>query len=323
MRLSLSDKTTRVPGLPSVLDIEPTTVCNLKCKMCQVPLGYFGDHHLSFEDFRRILAQFPHLVRIKLQGMGEPFLNKDIFKMISHAGSRDIVVCTTTNGVPVSETMARKILESGLDEIYFSVDGATSETFESIRTGARFDRVITNLRQLVEMKGNSKKPLIGVWFVSLKENTRELPDLVRLCSKIGVQRLAVQLDLCYWGKDDLREKIEEYELEANEKDRYLREAERLAEEHKLEFIIQEEKLAPGKMCDWPWYSAYITAEGKVVPCCLIADAKLINMGDLGKEQIKDIWNGAAYQAFRKSLIDGNIPDYCRNCFPETDRSPES
>ncbi len=316
LRGGLFRKSSKVHFLPSVLDIEPTTRCNLKCKMCQVPNGYFGKIDMSFDDFKSIIDQFPHLIRIKLQGMGEPFLNKEIFRMIEYAASKGIVVGTTTNGVLIDEDMCRKILNSGLSEIYFSIDGATKQTFEDIRTGANFDVVIENMKRLVKMKGTAKTPLIAVWFVSMKENIHELPQLVTLCKDIGVQRLTAQLDICFWGKKDLEEKVRHYMLGENIELQHIQRAEALAREHSIAFIVNQEKLPPGKLCDWPWSSAYITAEGKVVPCCLIADAKMVNFGSLRGEGIKTIWNNPSYRAFRKSLLDGKIPEYCKDCFPD-------
>ena len=315
LKLGLRRKSVRVPVLPSVLDIEPTTTCNLKCKMCQVPMGYLGNFHLGLDDFKNIIDQLPHLLRIKLQGMGEPFLNRYFFEMVDYACSRGITVGTTTNGMLVDEKKCRAIIDSGLDEIYFSLDGATRETFEEIRAGAEFEVVIANIKRLLEMKGGSSKPIVGVWFVGMKSNIRELPDLVRLCQELGVQRLAVQVDMCAWGKDDLDRTLDAYRLEPADLD-YVHRARALAAEQQLEFIVNEEKLPPGRLCDWPWYSAYVTAESKVVPCCFIADAKVVNFGSLKDQSFKDIWNSPAYQAFRQAHLEGDIPAYCRRCYPD-------
>jgi radical SAM protein with 4Fe4S-binding SPASM domain len=315
LKLGLRHKSTRVPVLPSVLDIEPTTTCNLKCKMCQVPMGYLGNFHLGLDDFKRVVGQFPHLLRIKLQGMGEPFLNRHFFEMVAHAKGKGITVGTTTNGMLVDEGKSRAILESGLDEIYFSLDGATKETFEEIRGGAQFETVVANIKRLIEMKGMVAAPIVGVWFVGMKSNIRELPDLVRLCRELRVDRLAVQVDMCAWGKDDLDQKVESFRLEPADLD-YVRRAQVLALELQLEFILNEEKIPAGKLCDWPWYSAYITAESKVVPCCLIADAKVVNFGSLKEQSIQEIWNSTAYQDFRRAHLSGEIPAYCRRCYPD-------
>lgn len=315
LKLGLRRKSARVPVLPSVLDIEPTTTCNLKCKMCQVPLGVLGNFHLGLDEFKHIVAQFPRLHRIKLQGMGEPFLNRHFFEMVAHAKGRGITVGTTTNGMLAGEAKCRAILESGLDEIYFSLDGATRETFEEIRAGAVFDTVVANIRRLVELRGSSGLPIVGVWFVGMKSNIRELPDLVRLCKELGVDRLAVQVDMCAWGKDDLNRKVDSFRLEPADLD-FVRRAQVLAMELKLAFILNEEKIPAGKLCDWPWYSAYITAESKVVPCCLIADAKVASFGSLKEQSFRDIWNSPAYREFRQAHLEGKIPSYCRNCYPQ-------
>jgi pyrroloquinoline quinone biosynthesis protein E len=315
LKLGLRRKTDRVSSLPSVIDIEPTTTCNLKCKMCQVPLGVLGNFHLGLDEFKHVIDQFPRLMRIKLQGMGEPILNKHFFDMVRQAKRRGIVVGTSTNGMLVDQRKARAIVDSGLDEIYFSLDGAVKQTFEEIRAGAVFETVVDNIRRLVAMKGGAAAPIVGVWFVGMKGNIRELPELVRLSKELGVDRLAAQVDMCAWGKDDLDRSLDDFRLEPDDLE-YVRQAQSLAAGLGLEFIYNEQKIPAGKSCDWPWYSTYITAESKVVPCCFIADAQVACFGNLKEQSFEEIWNSPAYRAFRRAHLDGEIPSYCRPCYPD-------
>ena len=65
----------RAPFLPVTIDIEPNNTCNFRCPHCQVPYWSKPAAFLDAERLARILRQLPRLVRIKLQGMGEPLFD--------------------------------------------------------------------------------------------------------------------------------------------------------------------------------------------------------------------------------------------------------
>ena len=190
--------------LPPSVDIEPTIRCNLKCKFCQVPTWNRKADDLTFEQFKRILDQFPNLIKLKLQGMGETFINKDIFKMIDYAAGKDLFIKTTTNATLLNPDMCKKIIISKLDELVISLDGSTKETYEAIRKGAKFDDVIKKIEYLSNLKKKFKSgPKLSVWFVGTELNMKELPDLVKLCKKLGLDQLTIQTSLNMWGDDAL------------------------------------------------------------------------------------------------------------------------
>jgi MoaA/NifB/PqqE/SkfB family radical SAM enzyme len=115
--------------------------------------------------------------------MGEPLLNPDFFKMVKHCKNRGIDVSTFTNGTLITEDVATEIVSSGLKELWISIDGATAETYEDIRPGASFDRVLRGIELIVSArrtkKGNQLR--LGLWFIAMERNIHELPLLVELC----------------------------------------------------------------------------------------------------------------------------------------------
>ena len=58
--------------------------------------------------------------------------------------------------------------------------------------------------------------------------------------------------------------------------------------------------------------SYVTVEGDVTPCCNYYDSREIKLGNVFEESIEDIWNGEAYQALRRTLAQGELPDICRS-----------
>src|SRR5208283_3330692 len=63
-------------------------------------------------------------------------------------GIKHVVI--STNASILDKKRSLSLLDSGLDEIMFSVDGYTKETFEAIRTGLHYETVLRNILGFLE-----------------------------------------------------------------------------------------------------------------------------------------------------------------------------
>ena len=172
------------------IDVEPVAACNLKCEFCQVP-GWNRASETKPMDiglYKKIVDQFPQLEHVKLQGMGEPFLNKKLTEMIRYATKRNIATRVTTNGTLLNPELNAEILEAGLTSLVFSFDGATKQTYERVRAGADYERVIHNIESICQLKKQKKaKTSIGLVCLSSDEQVLvEIPSLVELVARLGV-----------------------------------------------------------------------------------------------------------------------------------------
>ena len=315
------------PGyLPVALDIEPTAHCNLRCPMCQLSTWDRNPKDMTLERFRKVLDGFPTLLKIKLQGIGEPLLNREFFDMVREAVGRGIAVEVTTNGTLLTEENCRRLLDSGLVTIFLSVDGATAETFERIRRGAKFARVMDGIRRLTAMRGDQRLPGIHFWTVGQAGNIQELPALVRLAKEVGVDSLRLQYDLIYWGQEAWQAKLEPDSLRTDSQqptaEAMIDEARRLARQLGVRFLVYTDNKfswKDGKLCPWPWSSAFISSEGDVVPCCVIGNPEVLSFGNVLKEDALPIWTGEAYQSFRRAMKRGDIPPVCTGCYLDAGR----
>jgi hypothetical protein len=71
---------------------------------------------------------------------------------------------------------------------------------------------------------------------------------------------------------------------------------------------------PGRQrCDWPWRGAYISYDGRAMPCCTVATPDRISFGSMAAEGVAEIWHGAAYSAFRDALSSPSPPSVCSGC----------
>ena len=300
------------------MDIEPTTGCNFRCTMCQVSSPNFSSKNLDFEMFKKVIKDNNQLLKIKLQGMGEPLVNSKFFDMVDFASKRGIVSEITTNGSLLNEANIVKLFNSNLSRITISIDGATSETFEKIRVKSNFNEVVRNCKNLVKhFKKKIIRPEISAWCVIQNDNVSEFNKVYELCREIGFDKLTYQFYLSGWGKDEwnIINKNKRIDIK-NIKDQ-IKEVQIKGSKEGMEVnIFDENLLSFSRQCVWPWESSYISKTGDVVPCCIIGDEKVVSFGNIKDNSFKEIWNSEKYKNFRKDIKNNKIPDYCKNCYKE-------
>jgi MoaA/NifB/PqqE/SkfB family radical SAM enzyme len=170
------------------VQIEPVGLCNLRYRMC--PIQFRVDANdgsaalMNYDMFCRLVDQFPDLEELHLQGLGEPLLHPRFFDMVRYAARRGVEVSTNTNLTALSDRRAQDCVGSGLARMQVLLDGATAKTYELIRTGARFRRVLRNLKRVVDAKTRvgSELPRICLVAVAMRKNLHELPAMVRLAA---------------------------------------------------------------------------------------------------------------------------------------------
>src|SRR6266536_4720299 len=137
---------------PRSIQIECTTRCNLKCEFCELSYWTEKPSDLKLANMQKMVAHLPHLKRLDLTGIGESLMNRDFFKIVEFLKSRGVYVTLNDNFTLMTDKTARRIIELGVDQIFLSLDGATKETYEKIRAGANFEKVLQNARGLVRIK---------------------------------------------------------------------------------------------------------------------------------------------------------------------------
>lgn len=305
-------------SMPLIVQIEPTTLCNITCQMCVNPQIKRQRRHMLFKEFKEIVDGLSLVRKISLTGAGEPLLNPGIFAMLDYAKSKNILIGLSTNGMLLNAENIRKITDINIDWINISLDAATAKTYESIRRGANFEILISNIKPLTEAM-KRRRGIISLWFVVMKNNFQELPQVVSIAEKIAVKKITVALGHDF-GLESLRNDVfdDNYSV-VTEKlipiQSVLKTAKNLANHKKIVLnCVNVPNQAGRRTCKWPWTSCYITVEGFVVPCCMRgADPEVSNFGNIFKDTFIDIWNNSCYQDFRRELRSDVIPQYCKGC----------
>ncbi len=323
--------------LPTFVQIEPVGQCNLRCKMCAIQFREDGPPHgpLAFMDFTKFTAlvdQFPALEELQLQGLGEPMMHPKFFDMVAYAAERGVKVSTNTNLTLLNPRRAERCVTSGLDTLHFSIDGATAEMYEGIRVYAKYERVIANLALLQETKARlgSAYPHLRMVTVLMRRNLHELPDLVRLAHRYGVNTMFVQ-HLCHdFGESSLPERYQPMREFVDEEtvvgedparvDHYFAAARQAATDLGVDLRLPNlnPRLhppgTPGRTrCGWPWSGAYLSYQGLAMPCCMVSTPDRANFGNMAEIGVDQVWNSDEYQAFRDRLDSDDPPDICRSC----------
>jgi radical SAM protein with 4Fe4S-binding SPASM domain len=325
-----------VPALPKELQLEITGACNLACRMCLVRYRpKLGRHSgaMCFHTFKELVDAVPELERLTLQGLGEPLLAPDLFRMLEYASGRGIRMGFNTNGTFLTPEASERLVRLGVDWLHISLDGASAETYEGIRDGSDFARVCENIQSLVAVKRRlgAERPTLQLVFVAMRRNLHELPDLVRLASEWGIGQVWVQnLSHSFSDTDpsgsyrairefaaaealwrDPDSGLEALFAEARERAVQLGVDLRLPRLHEP----PQPPRKPGQPgCHWPFESAYVTHDGKVQPCCMVMGADRAVLGRLEDANFATIWRGPQYRAFRKGLLGNNTPpEVCEGC----------
>ncbi|MDE2689129.1 MAG: radical SAM protein [Acidobacteriota bacterium] len=189
---------------PLEVILDTTERCNLKCKMC-----YFSavdrlqflpfDRQLSrngmmpLETFSRVAADlFPRARRVALGCAAEPLVHPKFIDIVREAGSYGVPdLWFPTNLLPLTPAKAEAICEAGVSTVGVSMDGTNAETYEAIRVGGKFDRLMRSLDLLNEVRRGAatRLRLIFVW---MRTNRGDLADLPRFAEEVGASELDVR-----------------------------------------------------------------------------------------------------------------------------------
>ena len=313
--------------LPSELQIEATSRCNLSCQACARTHGRLDDEaDLSLEDLHRIIDPLPRLERVGFMLNGESMLNHQLPAMIRAARARHAWTVLNTNGTLLTRFRRMDLLDAGLSELRVSLDGATRQTVQRMTGADCLERVLRRVEGMVRDREGRSRPLISVWMLACRSTIRELPELVRLAAGAGVdevylQRLVVTGRGCATEQESLFGRVDaevvsavvRAEAVAAELGVALRASGR---QRLLSSLTPAGEANPQLACWRPWRLAVVTARLRVLPCCIssfVAPYDELAMGDLREQSWEQIWNGERYRALRAGILAGEPPSFCSRC----------
>ncbi len=291
-------------GYPVSISFEPTTSCNLRCPECPSGLRAFTRPTGMLENdfFRKTIDEIHReLIYLIFYFQGEPYLNPDFLNMVRYAHDKKIYTATSTNAHYLTDEVAKRTIESGLDRLIISIDGATQDVYQQYRVGGNLAKVLEGTRNIIRWKKElkSKTPFVFFQFLVVKPNEHQVADIKKLAREMGVDQVRFKTAQVY-----------DYETDPNglipDTDKFSR-YRKMADGR----FVPKNKLA--NRCWKQQHASVITWDGLVVPCCFDKDATH-QLGNLKDQSFKTIWHNANYYLFRQELKKSrkNI-DICANC----------
>ncbi len=291
------------PSRPLAVMVEPSSQCNLKCPLCAAGIGQVKrlKTELDFEHYKKLIDSYSsHLLYVLLFNQGEPFINRRFLDMVRYSNERNVYTITSTNGHYIrNEQEARKIVESGLDEIRISLDGLTPEVYNTYRIGGDFSRVIEGIKMLVEARGNLKTftPIIELQILLTSDTEKQLGETKQFGERLGVDIISAKT-LQLLDTDDNRKflpsdrKYWRYDENGNK-------------------LVMRGKIR--NRCRRLYFQMQVNSDSMVVPCCFDKQGNFV-FGDISNGNPNDIWTGKKFNKFRNRILE-NRPaiKICNNC----------
>ncbi len=185
--------------------VEITNRCNLGCCTCirnvwDEPCDIMPQ--TVFDCIIKSLQTVSPSPTVFFGGLGEPLLHEHVTEMIKQAKTIGSRVELITNATLLNEQMSRSLIDSGLDMLWVSMDGATQESYADVRVGASLDRVVQKIKFFRSARPLSHVPTpeIGIAFVAMRRNISDLPAVMRMAKTFGASRLMVSNVIPYTGE---------------------------------------------------------------------------------------------------------------------------
>jgi radical SAM protein with 4Fe4S-binding SPASM domain len=253
--------------------------------MCPRENIHFPPRDMELPLFKKIIDEGKDFLEFAVPyGVGEPLLNPEIFDMLAYCKQVGVPSGISTNATTLTEESSRRLIRAGLDYIIFAFDGATKATYEKYRKGAEFEKVRSNILTFLRVKKElNSKIFCIIQMVRLKENSHEIPELIRMWRVDGVDEVRIKKDEVHNAGSAIPGD----------------DAERPPMRHPCYLLWR------GPM--------YIHYDGTVFPCCYIYPEEPV--GNLKKNTLTEIWNSDKMVQLREAHIRGDLSQYkaCQNC----------
>ncbi len=336
-----------------VLQVEPTDLCNLACRMCLPQLDRPGRVHgipggfMELDLFRRIFddlaatdCRFDHVI---LQWMGDPALHPRLPELVGIAASRLRGRCqylrVDTNGVLLDPQRIDALVDAWLPSrelpllVVFSLDAATPGTYAQVKGGDHLARVQRNIRHLVDRRaripGDDVRLNLQLQFVLQPGNAHEVGAFVSYWERFlacrqggprgqrGYDEIMVKRLSVAAGGPGQAAADRLYDRSVREQGVVARRgapcAVELWQDRPWEHD-DEQQATPRGPCPGAWMTPVIRHDGQLTVCCVDVGGRLA-LGNLAEQGFRTLWEGARAQQLRLDHVQGFFDRHstCDHC----------
>lgn len=270
---------------------EITNGCNLNCLICKTHAAARPVGQMSLDLFQHSLDELDAIgiKQISYHTVGEPTIHREFEEILRISHERHFEVFLSTNAM-LLHRFIDALTRWPATTIRLSVDGASKKTYERLRVGGRFERLLANIRLMHETIVKHQLPTTMQMNVVLsRENLHEVPLFFDVFGPY------IEGNQIYFSALN--------SLAAEDRKYY----------HNVKLVDAHERMVP---CAPLWEMLYIGYDGRVSACCRDYHGELI-VGDITKQSIREIWNGEAMAELREKHVArdlGCLPETCRTCY---------
>ncbi|HEV7238512.1 MAG TPA: radical SAM/SPASM domain-containing protein [Thermoanaerobaculia bacterium] len=328
---------------PVHAELDLTDRCNVACYFCNqqdlrtkeaIPLPKLTD----------LIDELVEggLKSVRLSGGGDPLFHRDVLNVFDYLAKKNVVVDNlTTNGVALNSDVAHRLVDNKAREVIFSLNAADAQDYARMMQvkPALFDKVLENIRNLIAIRGDSIFPSIVVQFLIDRTNLHRLVDMYELGRELAPDRVGInsvlEIPLDRIDHDVLLKKEDRdvampliEEILRRDKERGLLQIDfAVAGWNEMLWVVRDRVGTPAHNaypqapafkeenggCFFAWYSAAITGNGDIRPCCLLLNPNVKPLGNIHDGQtFSQHWTGSAFTKLRNEmrevlLMKGKVP----------------
>jgi len=331
--------------LPVTVYLQVSSTCNLDCYMCSVhttgsgPDGGRKPTCMDPDLFARVEREIlPHSSRVSFGIGGEPTISKYFVDFVNRSAAAGQTVQLTTNGTRLDQDQIAETLARHVRDLQVSMDAATAATYERIRRGASWERLLRGFDRLNRHRGASEAEArcrLTLCFTLMRSNLVELPDFVDLAADLEADAIHAQhvIPVTEEGRSEsLIEEPDRYDRVYEEATSRARRqgitlelprpfrGDGVASPPAFESGGQDEVVAPADplaaysvRCGHPNQSIFVLEDGRVFSCCHPHAHRKMQVGNLLEQPFATIWNHRLLRNLRAGLRIGDVPIICRAC----------
>ena len=317
---------------PVHVELDLTDRCNVACYFCNqqdlrtkesIPLPKLTD----------LIDELVEggLKSVRLSGGGDPLFHRDVLNVIDYLAAKNVIIDNlTTNGVALTTEVAQRLVDGKAREVIFSLNAADAGDYARMMQvkPALFDKVLANIRNLIAVRGDSIFPSIVVQFLIDKTNVHRLVDMYELGADLAPDRVGInavlEIPMERIDQNVLLEKSDRdaampliEEILRRDKDRGMLQIDFAVEGwNEMLWVVRDRVGTPAHNaypqspqfkdenggCFFAWYTAAITGNGDIRPCCLLLNPTVKPLGNIHDGQtFTEHWNGPTFTKMRDEM----------------------
>lgn len=274
---------------PYLLQIFPIYGCNFKCEYCIYSLPHKQHGYISKQTFMKmslykkiiddIVDRDEKVKMLRFAAIGEPLLHKEIAEMVHYANKVQVAesIDIVTNGSLLTRELADKLVSVGLSRLRISLEGLCDEDYKKHASAdIDFQQMVENIRYLYENCGQTHIyiKIIDYMIQDKDKEKKFFETFQQICHSIAIEHLTPTI------------KEIDYDIVSGGME--------------MDKPQNGERMLVSQICPQPFYMMQINPDGNVVPCCSMKYPTVL--GDVHKDNLLDIWNGEAYNRFRRDML---------------------